>query len=200
MFYFLIMVWIVTDNIVLLRMCRNQNTHIRFMSEESDLSDFSDYVEDVEGNEYHILKVIKRLRKKKKKVAEAKYQLIFVVGEGREGSPRKGKGEKKRYQGCSTHRRTFSQLETGDDDWSWNECSIRRGCEVGGKALSADVIPYNSSGIGLLMGNQLEMVPEIQRHNQRGRGSHVMVLAAKRVLELQKDVEVTFKEDDDLCS
>lgn len=85
---------------------------------------------------------------------------------------------------CSTHRRTISQSEVGEEDWSGNDgpyCWVHGGK---GKALSADIVPYNSLGIGLLMENHKEMVPETQVHNQFGRRSYVKVLATKRVLEL----------------
>jgi len=97
---------------------------------------------------------------------------------------------------CSTHMRTVSQPEGGDEDWSGNVGPARRVRGGGGTALSADTIPYNSSGIGLLMENHIEMVLETQVHNQFCRGLYVKVLVAKRILELQKDACVTFLEED----
>lgn len=55
----------------------------------------------------------------------------------------------------------------------------------GGKSLSTDTVPYNSSGIGLHMENHIEMVLETQV-NQFGRESYVKVLAVKRVLNYKR--------------
>jgi len=61
--------------------------------------------------------------------------------------------------------------------------------------LSDGATPFNCSGVGLIMINQLEVVPKTQFINKIGEGRHGKVLAARRVLELQKDARVTFMEE-----
>ena len=74
--------------------------------------------------------------------------------------------------------------------------TMGRGRGKGGGMLSDGAAPFNCSGVGLIMTNQLEVVPKTQFINQIGEGRHGKVIAARRVLELQKDARVTFMEEE----
>jgi len=88
---------------------KKQNSHIRFFfPEELDVSEFSVSLEDFKGKEYRVLKAKQRLRRKKKLGDSEKNQLVTVCGERLEGSPKKWRGEKKRFQSSSSQRRTMS--------------------------------------------------------------------------------------------
>jgi hypothetical protein len=108
-----------------------------------------------------------------------------------EGSPNLSKGDKRRYQICSTHRRTVYQPEGGAEDWSGEEgyeCHKEGGRR---RAHSFEVRNSQDSGIRLLMQKQLNSVVETQSQNVDGTGKSLKVLAAKKVLKIQKKAGIS---------
>jgi len=161
------------------------NQHIRFISEDSDLSDCSDSIEAFEGDEHRILKVRQKHRKKILSGSFAKKNLDSPLNTQWEGSPNMSKGDKRRYQIFSTHRRTVSQPGGGDEERcgeDGHECHKEGG---GRRAHSFEVRNPQDSGIRLIMQNNLNSVVETQSQNVDRSGKSLKVLAAKKVLKIQ---------------
>ena len=138
------------------------------------------------GGEQSLLKIKQKLRRKKKLVYLSKNQLDGDNGDCFEDIMWKRKGDKKKYQVCSTHRRSVSLLEVGEEDGGGEEGYVRCMKRGGKISFSADVVHFISSSIELFENNEAKVVPETQVQYQGGRGSYAKVLAAKKVLVLQK--------------
>jgi hypothetical protein len=102
---------------------RPANQHIRFFSED-EVSNFSDSIEDLVRDEQRLLKLRQRNRKKKKSISLSKKHSGPVLEEVFDASPKSGKGDKKCYQVCSTHRRTVSLPVRREEEWSEEEVFV----------------------------------------------------------------------------
>ena len=106
-----------------------------------------------------------------------------------EGSPKGGKGGKKNYQVCSSHRRMVSHLMFREEDWSEGE---GLGCGFGsGKARSWDHRTPQGSALGLIFPNNADMEGESQLRLGGNRGKQLKVSESKKELVTQLEVEVS---------
>ena len=172
------------------RMVKPSNQHIHFFSDE-EVSDFSDSVEELEGNEQRILKLRQRNRKKKKSISLAKKHSGPVLEEFFEKTPKSGKGDKKCYQGCSTHRRTVSLPVGREEDWSEGEIMASGFGRGGGRISSLEPRLSQGSGVGLMFTNKADLEGESLLRKDEGRGGQSKVLAAKKELVIQKKAGVS---------
>jgi len=69
-------------------------------------------------------------------------------------------------------------------------CVVRE--VFGRKARSSEICPLHGSGVGFFMDDHVESVADSQVWGVAKRGKHLKVLAAKRVLEIQKESGVSF--------
>jgi hypothetical protein len=106
-----------------------------------------------------------------------------------ENSPKSWKSDKRRYQVCSTHRRTASQPIGREEEWSEEEGLV---CGVGGQAHSSEARPHKGFVIRLMFGNKEVMEEESLLRKDCGRGKKLKVLAAKKFLATQREVGVSF--------
>lgn len=170
------------------------NQHIRFFSDESDDSDLSDSIEDFEGEEQRSLKLRQKIRKKKKAISLEKKHSSPALEPCFKDGPRGARSAKKKYQICSTHRRTASQPQGREDGWCVEEGLVHGYGRGGGCVRSLEGRQYQGSGVGLIFRDEVDSVADSQLGCVGGRGQQLKVLAAKKELHIQKKAGVSYSE------